>query len=180
MASLDLERLGMEPIRHKIGKGPAKVIPHSWLEVRCVCVGCNGGWMSALEAENIPLIGCLMKDFAMPLDSSQQTLLSVWAVKTAMVLDFVNAKGRGRFYTRGECEGLRLSRTIPTQTYVWIGAYSRKGFSADGTILSLDFPNAPKAAKASVSTFVVGHLPIQSSRFTRRKGLKIFTLGTLR
>src|SRR5438094_3783346 len=37
----------------------------------------------------------------------------------------------------------------------------QEGFSADGTIITLDFPNAPKAAKASVSTFVVGHLAIQ-------------------
>jgi hypothetical protein len=36
-----------------------------------------------------------------------------------------------------------------------------KGYSADGTIVWLDFPNAPKAAKASVSTFVIGHLVIQ-------------------
>jgi hypothetical protein len=37
----------------------------------------------------------------------------------------------------------------------------RKGYKADGTIVWLDFPNAPKAAKASVSTFVIGHLAIQ-------------------
>ena len=37
----------------------------------------------------------------------------------------------------------------------------RSGYSADGTIVWLDFPNAPKAAKASVSTFVIGYLVIQ-------------------
>lgn len=117
--------------------------------------------MSALEVENIPLLGCLMQDISAPLDSGQQTSLSVWALKTAMVLDAINAKDRGHFYSGEECERLRLHRAIPDQTYVWIGANSREGYHADGTILTLDFPNAPKGAKATVSTFVVGHLEIQ-------------------
>ncbi len=157
-----LERLGKDqPTRRKIGKAIPKIVPNSVLEIRCVCISCNNGWMSALEKENIPLIGSLMQDIAAPLDESQQTLLSIWALKTAMVLDSVNAKERGHYYTRAECEALRLNRTIPDHTNVWIGAYSREGYSADGTILSLDLPSAPKAAKASLSTFVVGHLPIQ-------------------
>jgi len=117
--------------------------------------------MSALEVENIPVMGCLMQDIAAPLDAAQQTSLALWAVEKAMVLDAVNAKKRGRFFTRNECEALRLHRRIPEQTVVLIGAYSRSGYSADGTIVWLDFPNAPKAAKANVSTFVVGHLVIQ-------------------
>lgn len=118
--------------------------------------------MSALEVENIPLLGCLMQDVSAPLDPAQQTSLSAWTLKTAMVLDAINAKQRGRFYAREECERLRLYRSIPDQTYIWIGAYLRRGYHADGTILTLDFPNAPKAAKAVVSTFVVGHLAIQA------------------
>ena len=136
--------------------------PEFNLTANVVCETCNNGWMSTLEAENIPLIGSLMQDIAAPLDESQQTLLSVWALKTAMVLDSVQVKQRGgHFFTREECKAIRLNRTIPDQTYVWIAAYSRKGFSVDGTILTLDFPTAPKAAKASVSTIIVGHLPIQ-------------------
>ena len=49
---------------------------------------------------------------------------------------------------------------MPDQTYVWIAAYESRGYSADGTIVSLDFPDT-KTAKANVSTFVVGHLAIQ-------------------
>ena len=156
-----LQRLGTQPTRIKMGKAAAKVMDHSVVEVRCVCVPCNGGWMSTLEAENIPIIGCLMQDIATPLDAAQQTSLALWAVEKAMVLDAVNAKNRGHFFTRDECEALRLHRKIPDKTVVQIGAYVRKGYSADGTIVWLDFPNAPKAAKASVSTFVIGHLVIQ-------------------
>jgi hypothetical protein len=118
--------------------------------------------MSALESENIPIIGRLMENIATPLDAVQQTSLALWAVMKAMVLDAVNAKNRGHFFARKECEALRLHRRIPNQTGVEIGTYVRKGYSADGTIVWLDFPNAPKAAKVSVSTFVIGHLVIQA------------------
>lgn len=117
--------------------------------------------MSDSESENIPIIGSLTENTATPLDAAQQTSLALWAVMKAMVLDGVNAKNRGYFFTRNECEALRLQRRIPDKTVVEIGAYVRKGYSADGTIVSLDFPSAPKATKASVSTFVVGHLVIQ-------------------
>ena len=117
--------------------------------------------MSALESENIAVIGRLMENTATPLDAAQQTSLALWAMMKAMVLDAVNAKKRGHFFTRNECEALHLHRRIPAQTGVEIGAYVRKGYSADGTIVWLDFPNAPKAAKVSVTTFVIGHLVIQ-------------------
>src|SRR5258708_6671786 len=117
--------------------------------------------MSDLESENIPIIGRLMENTATPLDAAQQTSLALWSVMKAMVLDGVNAKNRGHFFTRNECEAFRLQRRIPDKTVVQIGAYVRSGYSADGTIVWFDFPNAPKAAKASVSTFVIGHLVIQ-------------------
>jgi hypothetical protein len=156
-----LKRLGTQPTRIKMGKARASTIPHSVIEVRCVCIPCNGDWMSDSESENIPIIGRLMENTATSLDPAQQTSLALWAVMKAMVLDGVNAKNRGHFFTRNECEALRLERRIPDKTVVEIGAYVRKGYSADGTIVSLDFPNAPKAAKASVSTLVIGHLVIQ-------------------
>jgi hypothetical protein len=157
-----LQRLGTQPTRIKMGKAPAKHMDHSVVEVRCVCrVRCNAGWMSALESENIPIIGRLMENAATSLDATQQTSLALWTVMKAMVLDAVNDKNRGRFFTRKECESLRLERKIPDKTTIQIGAYTRKGYMADGTIVWLDFPNAPKAAKASVSTFVIGHLAVQ-------------------
>jgi len=156
-----LQRLGTQPTRIKMGKAPAMFIDHSAVEVRCVCIPCNGGWMSALEAENIPTIGRLMENTATPLGAAQQASLALWAVMKAMVLDAVNAKNRGQFFTRNECEAFRSDLRIPDQTGIEIGAYMRKGYLADGTIVWLDFPSAPKAAKVSVSTIVIGHLVIQ-------------------
>jgi len=102
--------------------------------------------MSALESENIPVIGRLMENTATPLDRAQQTSLALWAVMKAMVLDAVNAKKRGHFFTRNECEALRLQRRIPDQTAVEIGAYVRKGYSADGTIVLAGFSERVKSS----------------------------------
>src|SRR5262250_2964287 len=79
-----LRRLGMKPIRQKFGKRPAKVIPHSWLEIRCVCEkDCNNGWMADLEKENVPIIGEMMENRSLTLDEAQQPSLVAWAMKTA-------------------------------------------------------------------------------------------------
>jgi hypothetical protein len=71
--------------------------------------------MKALEIENSPLIGEMMKDISISLNPIQQTSLATWAVKTSMVLDDVETESRGgHFYSREEAEELRLHRAIPT------------------------------------------------------------------
>jgi hypothetical protein len=89
--------------------------------VKTVCGICNNGWMSDLEADNIPVIGSMMQDIAIPLDEAQQKLVAAWSVKTAMVSD--SMKGRAapnQFYTRDECINMRLKREIPARTLIWI------------------------------------------------------------
>lgn len=118
--------------------------------------------MKRLEIENTALIGEMMRDARMSLTANQQTSVATWALKTAMVLDDVETTSRGgHFYTREEAEALRVNGTIPVPTNIWIGRYSDSDLSADGTLVSLDVPNRPKAATANISTFLVGHLAIQ-------------------
>jgi len=161
-ASWVLERVKWEPIRHSIGKSPVKILDTPELTVRAVCRQCNNGWMSAIEQQSKPLIACLMQDISAPLDHSQQSSLTAWAMKTAMVLDAVNTRDRNLFYEKGECENLRLSSTIPPRTNIWIGRYSvRNSLGAFGTDLGIDMQGAPKAAKGCATTILVGHLAIQ-------------------
>lgn len=117
--------------------------------------------MSKLATDSKPLIGRIIEDFALSLDTSQQTLLARWTLKTAMVLDGVT-KERNRFYTRSECGNLYLNSKIPDQTTVWVGRYCGSGFSLDGTEVWIDLPETPKVAKVCVTTIVIGHLAIQS------------------
>ena len=150
-----------EPVRITFAGRPVAISNNPEIKVKTVCGDCNGGWMSDLEAASIPVIGNLMQDIALPLDTSQQTLLSTWAVKTAMVLDSTNTRERSAFHTKSECEQLRLASAIPAHTRVWIGRSALNGLHADGTDVGIDAPDKTRIANGNASTFIVGHLALQ-------------------
>jgi len=149
------------PIRRTVEGLPVKITASAEVKIKAVCQPCNNGWMSGLETENKSLIGGLLNDLSLPLDTSQQTSLARWTLKTAMVLDAVT-KERNRFYTRTECENLHLNSVIPDRTTIWVGRYYRSHLSLDGTEVWIDLPGTPKVAQVCVTTIVVGHLAIQS------------------
>jgi hypothetical protein len=150
-----------EAIRITFANRPIAISKNPEITVKTVCGICNNGWMSDLEAQCIPLIGSLMQDISAPLDTSQQSLLAAWALKTAMVLDSTNPRERQPFYERDECEKLRLSSKIPDRTRVWIGRSSLNGLHADSTDIGIVAPGGTKIAKGSATTLIVGHLAVQ-------------------
>jgi hypothetical protein len=144
---------------------------HQWggpkpeFKAYCVCTDCNIGWMSELEASNIPLIGALMQDIAAPLNRKQQETIARWATKTAMVMECITTR-RNSFYTRTECAQLRLSSQIPNRTFVWLGRYT--GFYTIASFATdswTDEPNNPQTIHAYVNTFVLGRLAMQILTF---------------
>lgn len=149
------------PIRRFKEGSPVEITASAQVRIKAVCQTCNNGWMSGLETENKALIGSLLNDVSLSLDTSQQKSLTRWVLKTAMVLDGVT-KERKRFYTRSECENLYLNSVIPDRTSVWIGRYFRSHLSLDGTEVWIDLPGTPKVAKVCATTIVVGHLAMQS------------------
>jgi hypothetical protein len=56
-------------------------------QVRRVCQGCNGGWMSQLEAQAKPLLEPMFDGKPMTLGADEQAVLAAWTVKTLMMLD---------------------------------------------------------------------------------------------
>ena len=56
-------------------------------QVRRVCQGCNGGWMSQLEAQAKPLLEPMFDGKPMTLGPDEQPVLAAWTVKTLMMLD---------------------------------------------------------------------------------------------
>jgi hypothetical protein len=148
------------PIRQMIGDAPNKPFMGP-VTVRCVCGKCNNGWMSALEGKVRLLVGSFLHDIPHRLDVEQQEAISLWATKTAMVLDATNTHIRTRFYERHECERLRLQSSIPMRSRIWLGRFCGSGLFAAGTDISLDIGKVPKAAHGCVTTFIVGRLAIQ-------------------
>jgi hypothetical protein len=94
------------------------------LKARFVCAGCNQGWMSDIEKQNIPVIGALIQDIALPLDRVQQRALAHWCLKTAMAFESTTHSVREFYYSSAERDRLRLQQEVPENTTVWIGRYT--------------------------------------------------------
>jgi hypothetical protein len=151
------------PIRHKIGVRSEKLLPNPVQKIGTVCETCNNGWMHRLEDENIPIIGAMFNDIAIPLDVHQQTTVAAWAVKTAMVIDSVQGRDpANRFYRKSECEAMRSNHTIPDRTRIWIGRSVLSSLSAIGTHIGMFTPEIPARTPGMVVNIVVGHLVIQA------------------
>lgn len=150
------------PIRHKIGVRPEKILPNPKQKIGTVCETCNNGWMHTLENDNIPIIGSMFNDLAIPLNIHQQATVAAWAVKTAMVVDSVQGRDpANRFYRKPECEAMRLHLTIPGRTRIWIGRSALSSLSAIGTHIMMFSPEIPARTPGMVVNVVVGHLAIQ-------------------
>jgi hypothetical protein len=133
--------------------------------VRCVCEKrCNNGWMSELETASKPILGAMIADKSIFLDSPQQWTIAAWAVKTAMVLDAALRPISGRsftFYSETECQNLRESRAIPARTTIWLGRFLGSGLGAWSSELLATFPDDSEKYPMRASTFVMGNLAIQ-------------------
>jgi hypothetical protein len=155
-------RKGSGPLRVTIGNSPQKIRNDPEQKIDTVCGKCNNEWMSVLEQRNLPLIGCLFQDLATPMDVEQQTSLSAWSVKTVMVLDSVkNQITNPLFYEKIECVNMRVSRTIPDRTRIWIGRSSVSALGAYGTDLAFVSPDSLKLGVGMATTIVVGYLAVQ-------------------
>jgi hypothetical protein len=148
-----------EPIRAVIGKSAPKEF-HGDVRIKCVCAQCNHGWMSALEATVKPFVGAMIHDISLTLTTEQQKPIAIWVTKTAMVLEATMRKD-AQFYTRNECEELRLHSVIPDRSLLWLGRISQSGVFASGTHIWLQDNVGKAACDGQVATFTVGHLAIQ-------------------
>jgi hypothetical protein len=155
------ERKDFGPLKVTIGRSPQEVRSDPGQKIDTVCADCNNGWMSAIENKNKAIIACMFENLTIPLDRQQQTLLSNWTVKTAMVLDSIkNLDTNPRFYTHDDCTAFRQRRIIPGRVRVWLGQYSGSSLGAYGTDVAIIFP-AEKIGIGTAATIIVGHLAVQ-------------------
>lgn len=130
--------------------------------VKCACRTCNNGWMSDLEGHAKPIVGSLLNDIAFSLDSRQQSVLSRWSVKTAMVFEGTN-RSRDWFYSDADRQRLSSSSTLPALTSVWIGRYAQSNaLCSEARNLHENIPKrADPVALGHSVTFVIRRLVIQ-------------------
>jgi hypothetical protein len=92
------------------------------LQVRVVCrEHCNGGWMSRLEEEAVPILTPLIKGEGIHLGAQEQRTLAAWITKTAMIFEFADHK---RVSSSPEHRRfLMQSGEPPTGWKIWIAKY---------------------------------------------------------
>ncbi len=131
------------------------------LRVKNVCDHCNNGWMSDLENRVKPIIKALFTKESVTLDSYDQTTLTVWSLKTAMVYETLRSNQPWFF---DEAERRELMDTLkPIQhTSVWIAKYMG-GWTTfctardhKGNVIESDDP-----VKAYITTMCFGPLALQ-------------------
>jgi hypothetical protein len=155
-----LQRPGFQQsIQHQIRGDKTRLLPSPHIKVKAVCKTCNEGWMSELESANIPLIGSLMQDLALALNCFQQYKISMWAVKTAMVSEFVSRKHRPLFFDKAACEQLRVASDLPPLTTV---SLARHSFPDHLGVWGTDAWTTDKGIQAHVNTILVGHFVVQT------------------
>jgi hypothetical protein len=118
--------------------------------------------MSALEERAKPIVGSLLNDVSFSLDSSQQSTLSLWSAKTAMVFEGTD-RSRDWFYSESERLSLATSAVIPPRTTIWIGRYTQSNnLCSEARKL---YENVPRTTNPFVEghgiTFVIRRLVIQ-------------------
>lgn len=152
------------------------IIRDPQIVVKSVCGQCNNGWMSDLEAKNIPVIGGMLNDLAITLDRSQQESVALWTVKTAIVLDSTRPREAGaRFFLRDQCSILRENLAITPHTRTWIGRIASKHLLALGT----DYRFLKPRVNSSIATFIMGHFVVQSITQKPPSGLEASDMPAL-
>lgn len=93
--------------------------------VRMACASCNHGWMSDLETRVRPVIAPMIQTVtSAALDLASQATVAAWAIKTAMVSEFLKNQ-RQRYFTPAERRTFMgtLSPASVVGAYVWLACY---------------------------------------------------------
>jgi len=137
-----------------------KALRHG-ITVRFVCAECNNGWMSQLETRAKPVVEKFLDEPQFQLSREEQSTLAIWMAKNAMVFEALRGH-RVWFYDQDEREALRLSRTIPARTTVWLAkCLNLPGAYCSATDHSETARQGPDETRLYVTTMAFGKLALQ-------------------
>lgn len=132
------------------------------LVARCVCEECNTGWMSALESLAAPVLTPLIEGDAVTLQSRDQELVALWAMKTAMVLEETSAASTERYFTSGERRLFADEGVIPEVTQTWIGKKEGTNRLTMAMVKYIRLPDeSPSSSPGYAPSIFIGQLCIQ-------------------
>lgn len=135
--------------------------PHS-RRIRCVCRGCNNGWMSQLQELAKPVLIPLIKGQATIINRKNARLLAGWASMFVMVAEFMNSEMVA--VPAQDRAWLRLHKTPPSHWRIWVGSHECTQISKwNHNVVTLAHGEDEKGAQSyppvpntQTSTFLVG------------------------
>jgi hypothetical protein len=84
---------------------------------------CNGGWMHDLETDVSQFMKPMITRGAITsLDLRRQLVLATWAIKTAMVYEFIDTRNI-QYFTADERLSVKQYLQPPGDVYIWIGQW---------------------------------------------------------
>jgi hypothetical protein len=127
------------------------------------CIPCNNGWMSALESRVRPILVPLMRGESRALAKPQLSVIAQWAVKTALMYEYMRYTEEARYFTAEHRTALYKSLAIPPNTRVFAARYV--GDSATYQIGG-QIPHFPGAKiRAHSSTIAIKQFAVQVFSF---------------
>jgi hypothetical protein len=131
--------------------------------VKAVCANCNGGWMSAIEANAKPILQDLIYAKGGVLDPDDQRKLATWAFLKACVFDelhpnerAVPAEHRRRLYTYKHPPAAGVAIWLGTYEALEVGHYAYQALKVGRD----DLP-APEEPNIYIVTITAGTLIVQ-------------------
>ncbi len=131
-----------------------------------VCASCNNTWMSGLEQSVRRTLAALILDQAAGLDAKASTMLATWAVKTALVYEFVIPSEEGTTASLEDRRWVCEQRKPLPESQVWLGRYvgTRGAHIVSRQTLYLFDRDDAESTPVAHTLFVVlvfGHLAIR-------------------
>jgi hypothetical protein len=133
-------------------------------KVRRVCVRCNTGWMHQLEGLARPVISPLVQTPMFGrrrgLMPTEQEIIALWAVKTALMCEFLHTPSRSA--PQEHFRAIYRSKKPPITTTVWVGAYDgRKELDYNHRRLRIETtdPSMPYT-QGYLTAFLIGRLAL--------------------
>jgi hypothetical protein len=131
---------------------------------KVVCEQCNVGWMSKIEDEHaMPALTPLITgQFDIPIDRARAHSISLFAFKTAVIIDHQQKRDTGPFFSKRVRYAFRIHHAIPNNVAMWFCGYkgNRGGVQFKSTYAKGDFPRG-HSFYTYVCTCALGHFAFQ-------------------
>ena len=138
------------------------------ITARCACkLKCNNGWMGILETKLSEFMKPMIADGATTtLNDERQILLATWAIKTAMVHEFVDMD-RNVYFRGDERRHVKSWSCPPDDVWIWLGHNLSSAFLHTWPVYLNRGESLDRRPSLYAFTFAAGHFLMQVFAYRR-------------